>query len=192
MSLGNFKTTATEITSLYEMYGHTEYAGEKVSQLEHALQTAKLAKESGSDAEVIIAAFLHDIGHLFTTEPNTNPELGNINHEKMGAHYLRQEGFSRQIALLVENHVSAKRYLTCKYPEYFEGLSDASKKTLQLQGGPMNMDEAILFEQDDFFENYIQMRHWDERAKNENLTSPFSLDIIKTMIENHLIAKSNS
>lgn len=190
MSLQNIETIATEIIGLYQKYGHSEYAGEKVSQLEHALQTAQMAIKLDSDDETILAAFLHDIGHLLPAS-DTVPELGNINHEKMGAHYLRKHGFSQRLALLVENHVSAKRYLTSKYPEYFDGLSDASRKTLELQGGPMSPDEAILFEQDDLFENYIQMRHWDEQAKNETLSSSFSLDNIKTLIENHLIEKQS-
>jgi hypothetical protein len=30
-------------------------------------------------------------------------------------------------------HVLVKRYLTCKYPEYYDALSDASKTTLKYQ-----------------------------------------------------------
>lgn len=37
-----------------------------------------------------------------------------MNHEKIGADYLRERGFSEQVAVLVESHVTAKRYLTFK------------------------------------------------------------------------------
>ena len=33
----------------------------------------------------------------------------------------------------------------------------------------MNYDEAMLFEQDELFEEFIAMRRWDELAKEENL-----------------------
>src|ERR1700754_308115 len=53
-----------EIMDLYKGYGGAEYAGEKVSQLEHMMQAAQLAEEEGYDEEVVLAAFLHDIGHI--------------------------------------------------------------------------------------------------------------------------------
>jgi 2-amino-1-hydroxyethylphosphonate dioxygenase (glycine-forming) len=163
-----------EIFELYEKHGSNEYAGEKISQLEHMVQAAQLAKQAGYDDEIVLAAFLHDIGHIcaanyITADMNG---FGVMNHEKIGANFLRKRGFSERIARLVENHVSAKRYLTSKYPEYYEGLSEASKKTLEFQGGRMNYDEAMLFEQDDLFEEYIEMRRWDEQAKEENQPLP--------------------
>ena len=160
-----------EIVELYQTHGSNEYAGEKVSQMEHMVQAAQLAKEGGYDDEIVLAAFLHDIGHICAVSYITTDMsgFGVMNHEKIGANFLRKRGFSERIARLVENHVSAKRYLTFKYPEYYEGLSEASKKTLEFQGGRMNYDEAMLFEQDDLFEEFIAMRRWDELAKEENL-----------------------
>ena len=55
---------ADEIIQLYTAHGHAEYAGEKISQLEHMVQAARLAREQGHDDEVVLAAFLHDIGHI--------------------------------------------------------------------------------------------------------------------------------
>jgi len=159
-----------EVFELYQKHGSNEYAGEKISQLEHMVQAAQLAKEGGYDDEIVLAAFLHDIGHIcaanYITEDMNG--FGVMNHEKIGANFLRKRGFGERIARLVENHVSAKRYLTFKYPEYYEGLSEASKKTLEFQGGRMNYDEAMLFEQDELFEEFIAMRRWDEQAKEEN------------------------
>jgi 2-amino-1-hydroxyethylphosphonate dioxygenase (glycine-forming) len=151
------------------------------------VQAAQLAKEGNYDDEIILAAFLHDIGHIcaasYITEDMNG--FGVMNHEKIGANFLRKRGFSERIARLVENHVSAKRYLTFKHPEYYEGLSEASKKTLEYQGGKMNPDEAILFEQDDLFEEFIAMRRWDELAKEENIPMP-PMGYFKNLMTNYL------
>ena len=48
---------------MYNWRDGEEYAGEKVSQLEHMVQ-AQLAEQRDFDEEVILAAFLHDIGHI--------------------------------------------------------------------------------------------------------------------------------
>lgn len=176
-----------EIVELYQKHGSNEYAGEKVSQLEHMVQAAQLAKDGGYDDEIVLAAFLHDIGHICTASYITADMngFGVMNHEKIGANFLRKRGFSERIARLVENHVSAKRYLTFKYPEYYEGLSETSKNTLEFQGGRMNYDEAMLFEQDDLFEEFIAMRRWDELAKEENLPLQ-PMDYFKTLMINYL------
>ena len=176
-----------EIFELYQKHGSNEYAGEKVSQLEHMVQAAQLAKAGGYDDEIVLAAFLHDIGHICAASYITSNMngFGVMNHEKIGANFLRKRGFSERIARLVENHVSAKRYLTFKFPEYYEGLSEASKNTLQFQGGQMNYDEAMLFEQDDLFEEFIAMRRWDELAKEENLPMQ-SMDYYKNLMITYL------
>src|SRR6266498_2993846 len=129
-----------EIMTLYHQYGDDDYIGEPVSQLEHMCQCAQLAEEEGYDEEVILAAFFHDIGHLceHIMPLQQMNGFGVVDHEKIGADYLRSKGFSSTIASLVENHVQAKRYLTYRYPGYYKKLSEASKQTLELQGGKMS------------------------------------------------------
>jgi phosphonate degradation associated HDIG domain protein len=162
-----------EVFELYGKYGAEEYIGEPVSQLEHMVQSAQLAARQGYDEEVILAAFFHDIGHMLATPDTQKMEgFGVMRHEKVGADYLRSKGFPEKIARLVESHVQAKRYLTYKYPHYYDGLSEASKQTLQFQGGRMNDSEAQAFEQDALFDLSIKMRQWDEQAKIENLPLP--------------------
>jgi phosphonate degradation associated HDIG domain protein len=160
-----------QVFSLYEKFGDADYIGEPVSQLEHMSQSAQLALEEGCDDEVVLAAFFHDIGHLCvaTNESNDMGGYGIKSHEKIGADYLRSLGFPERVARLVENHVQAKRYLTYKYPTYFEALSEASKQTLAYQGGVMTAEEAKAFEADPLFEASLQMRRWDEKAKDINL-----------------------
>lgn len=85
--------------------------------------------------------------------------MGNTDHEKLGADYLLARGFSERIAALVQGHVTAKRYLTYKYPEYYDKLSPASKVTLEFQGGLMSAEEAISFEQNENAELIIRLRY---------------------------------
>ncbi|MEK6780612.1 MAG: HD domain-containing protein [Bacteroidota bacterium] len=160
-----------EVFGLYEKFGSADYMGEPVSQLEHMSQSAQLAIDEGFDDEVVLASFFHDIGHIcvMQNQQNNMGGFGVKSHEKIGADFLRTKGFPETIAKLVENHVQAKRYLTFKYPDYCEQLSEASKKTLEFQGGIMNESEAEAFERDPLFEISILMRKWDELAKETNL-----------------------
>jgi len=110
---------ADEIISLYQQHGGEEYAGEKVSQLEHMVQSAQIAAYNGFDQDVVLAAFLHDIGHICVSAfpVNSMDGFGIIDHEKIGAQFLLSKGFSPKVARLVESHVEANRYLTHRYPE---------------------------------------------------------------------------
>ena len=178
---------ADEIIAMYAKHGGEEYAGEQVSQLEHMLQAAQLAQAEGYGDEIILAAFLHDIGHIcVSAQPGNDMDgFGIKNHEDMGAEFLKARGFSKKLIRLVESHVEAKRYLTYKFPEYYNQLSQASKKTLQYQGGPMPEEEAAAFEQYPLFKLIIKMRRWDDEAKLVGLPLP-ELSHYKKMIINHL------
>jgi 2-amino-1-hydroxyethylphosphonate dioxygenase (glycine-forming) len=187
MTADQAQKTTDEIMGLYESYGGAAYAGEKVSQLEHMVQAAQLAEAQGFDEEVILAAFLHDIGHISEAAKGDNEMdgFGIKDHEELGAEFLREKGFSKKIARLVESHVEAKRYLTIKDPAYYAQLSEASKKTLEYQGGPMSEEEAAAFEQYPLFDLIIRMRKWDEEAKIENQPLP-DLRHYRRMMLHHL------
>jgi len=184
-----------EIISLYERYGNEDYIGEPVSQIEHMCQCAALAEAEGYEADVVLAAFFHDIGHLCE---HIMPEgsvkhmdhFGLVDHEKLGAEYLLQKGFSEKIAKLVASHVDAKRYLTYKFPSYYEMLSVASKTTLGFQGGKMTATEAESFENDPSSFLYIALRRWDEQAKQEQVPLP-SLEKYKQLMIDHLQLQHN-
>ncbi len=153
---------------LYRNLGHQAYDGEPVSQLEHATQTAELARVlHPEDPEFVLAAFLHDVGHLLPTDSETEQMgiYGVRSHEAQGAAYLREQSFSEKICRLVEGHVAAKRYLVSTDPDYFGRLSDASKITLMHQGGMMTAEEQADFEADPLFKQHLQLRRLDEQAK---------------------------
>ncbi len=182
------KEAVDEIFALYERFGASDYIGEPVSQLEHMSQSAGLAIQAGQDDEVVLAAFFHDIGHICVMHhvETSMDGFGVKTHEKIGADFLRSKGFSERVAQLVENHVPAKRYLTFKFPEYYDGLSEASKKTLEFQGGKMTEEEARQFEESPLFEASIQLRRWDELAK-ETGTPVMDMSILKIKAFNLLV-----
>lgn len=162
------------IKNLFAQSGDDAYFGEPVTQLEHALQCAQLAEQAGADDETIVAAFLHDIGHLLPPElaGGYMDGYGTIDHERLGADYLRERGFSEKVAQLIEHHVNAKRYLVFKNPNYFARLSEASLRTLEFQGGPMSAGEALAFETNPYFKGILLLRTWDEQAKIPHLPTP--------------------
>jgi predicted HD phosphohydrolase len=156
---------------LYEKHGGDEYIGESVTQYQHAIQSAYFAEQyAPNDKELIIAALLHDVGHLLSEKAEDRMgNLGVLRHEYVGSEYLRKQiSLSERICYLVQNHVNAKRYLTHVDKDYYNRLSDASKQTLVYQGGPMNDDEAEKFRSHAEFELCLRMRTFDEAAKDIN------------------------
>jgi 2-amino-1-hydroxyethylphosphonate dioxygenase (glycine-forming) len=184
MRTTTIEQTADLIIALYQKHGDDAYFGEAVTQLQHACQAYEAAESEGFDAEVQLAAFLHDLGHLITdAEPMGN--LGILNHEQIGADWLRARGFSDKICRLIAAHVNAKRYLVAVDAAYQRNLSEASRQTLAYQGGPMSPLEAAAFETDPYFTLYIRMRLWDEAAKVPSVPT-FDLSVLRSKIVAHL------
>ena len=142
-----------------------EYHGEKVSQLEHALQTAQQAVDAGGSEEEIVAALLHDIGHIWLDADSVVTSVGVVEHDRIGSEVLRSLGFSAGVAQIVAGHVAAKRYLVANDEEYASKLSEASVESLRLQGGPMSPEESSMFSQVPWSAEKIRVRVWDDQAK---------------------------
>ena len=174
----NREQVITDVFGLYEQHGTADYIGEPVSQIEHMSQAAELAMAEGFDDEVVLAAFFHDIGHICTEDAENMGGFGVVSHERLGADYLRRLGFSERMARLVEYHVQAKRYLTLKEPGYYARLSEASRRTLEYQGGVMSAAEAEAFERDPLCAVSLRMRQWDEQAK-EMWVPVIDLEVLK-------------
>src|SRR5207253_2813733 len=69
-------------------------------------------------------------------------------------------------------HVLAKRYLCAVEPGYYDGLSDASKLSLSLQGGPSSSEEVEQFESNPYYLDAVRLRRWDDEAKIPDLPVP--------------------
>jgi hypothetical protein len=57
----------TELLAWLEAAGATRY-DEVVTQYEHAVQSAALAGQRGGNPALVVAALLHDVGHLLLAE----------------------------------------------------------------------------------------------------------------------------
>ena len=159
------------IIQLFEERGGSEYGGEAVTQLQHALQCATLAKETGTEASLIAAALLHDIGHLMHDLPDDAPELGVDDiHEVAAAGFLERH-FIPAVTQPVRLHVMAKRYLCSTDPGYLSLLSAPSVLSLGLQGGLLSSEEIAAFEKNEFAAAAVQLRKWDDVAKDAEAVS---------------------
>ena len=154
-----------QIRHLFRTRGDSMYAGEPVTQTEHALQCAALAESSAASPALITAALLHDIGHLLhELGEDCAGERIDDRHEQIGAHWL-EASFGPDVCEPVKLHVPAKRFRCAVDRGYRRKLSAASELSLQLQGGPMTALEVTSFRRSPFFEQAIQLRDWDEAAK---------------------------
>ena len=161
-----------QILSLYRAKGDREYEGEGVSQLEHALQAAHRAQQAGATPELICAALLHDIGHLVNDKGET-PTLRGVDdlHQYVALPFLRQV-FPEAVLGPIKLHVDAKRYLCATRPEYYDSLSEDSKRSLKLQGGVFSKDEAEKFIGQPHAADAVKVRLWDDAAKIPGFSTP--------------------
>ena len=160
-----------QIRDLFSERGHLAY-GEGVSELQHALQAASLAQKDNAPNSLIVAALLHDIGHLLHGLSEDVAEQGiDGHHERIGEKWL-EEHLGLEISQPVRLHVAAKRYQCTVNPDYLAQLSPASLKSFILQGDKMNGDEVSAFEKNPFFKNALQLRTWDDNAKDPEMETP--------------------
>lgn len=163
---------AASIAALLQEKGARRYGLSLVSQLQHALQAALLAEQSGGDAALVTAALLHDIGHM-VHGLGEDPAADGIDdrHEELGRAYLAGL-FPPAVTEPVRLHVAAKRYLCGTEPDYFAKLSPDSVRSLALQGGPMSAEEAAAFRARPHADAAVRLRRFDEAAKVKNLPTP--------------------
>lgn len=161
-----------ELRRLFAEKGDSEYGGEVVTQKEHALQCATLAESENASPELIVAALLHDVGHLLHDLDDDAPDQGVDDcHERSGYHFLRKH-FPLSVSQPVQLHVDAKRYLCTTQPGYFETLSEPSVTSFHLQGGHMPAEQLEQFRQHEYWEEALRLRKWDDLAKVESLETP--------------------
>jgi gamma-butyrobetaine dioxygenase len=160
------------VRRLFNAQGCNAYLGEPVSQTDHALQTAHLAEEAGAGDELVVAALLHDVGHLLHGRPEDLADQGTDGlHEAAGATWLAWH-FGPAVVDPVRLHVAAKRYLCAIDPVYRDHLSPASQRSLELQGGPMGDAEIEAFERERHYQDAVELRRWDDAAKTPGLEVP--------------------
>ena len=175
------KEVAGALVDLYRDKGEGRY-DEDVTQTEHARQCAALALAAQVSDAAVVAAFLHDIGHLFMDE--TVAERHDRRHEEVGSRFLRR-WFEPEVWEPIRLHVDAKRCLCTLEPRYAATLSIASTQSLQLQGGPMDPEEVEAFTSSDHSRAALQLRRWDDQAKDPTASTP-GLEVFEAIIESVL------
>jgi phosphonate degradation associated HDIG domain protein len=163
---------ADEIVRLFATRGHASYHGEAVSQAEHALQSAHLAEADDAPGPLVVAALLHDVGHLISGHDEDAADQGiDDHHEVAGAAWLSRS-FGPEVVEPIRLHVAAKRYLCAVEPEYLLSLSPASRRSLELQGGPFLTEELAAFQAHPHHRAAVRLRRWDDAAKVPGLAVP--------------------
>jgi [1-hydroxy-2-(trimethylamino)ethyl]phosphonate dioxygenase len=175
-------TLVEEILAIYAARGAGAYFGERVSMTEHGLQAAHFAQAEGAPESLIVAALLHDVGHLLAEVPDSLEDWRtDAHHEEVGARWLAQR-FHPEVCEAVRLHVPAKRYLCANDAAYFGMLSPASVHTLVLQGGPMTAHEVARFRDEPYHREAVRVRRWDDQGKVAGLKTA-ALDDYARMIE---------
>jgi putative nucleotidyltransferase with HDIG domain len=163
-----------------------------------------LAANAKADAQTVVAALLHDIGQIVPeedaeqvlgikveemqlalpvgTDAKSSQSVGRVAHERLGAQYLLSFGFPEKVARLVEAHVPAKQYLCATEEGYYDKLSEASKRSLHFQGGPMSAEEVKRWEEDKWAKEKASLRRWDDGAKIVGKVVP-GLETYRSLLE---------
>lgn len=160
-----------EIFRVFAERGQRSY-GEHVTERQHALQCATFAERAGEPPAVVAACLLHDYGHLLHDLGENIADQGvDARHERIGANRL-ESWFPAEVVEPVRLHAASKRYLCWKEAGYHDALSDASRKSLALQGGPMNDTEAAAFERGEHYDFAVRVRRFDDQGKVPDMVTP--------------------
>lgn len=162
----NIPSNVEELFALYESKGDGHY-GEFITQTEHGLQCAALARLDGASDALIAAALFHDVGHLVADvqgDIRFDLEEEDDDHELIGAKVLSPI-LGPAVAQPVALHVTAKRWRCTVDLNYHAQLSPTSQATLKAQGGLLSTEECARFEAHPGFEAALALRTWDDTGK---------------------------
>ena len=161
-----------DLGTIFREHGHIEYSGERVTQLEHALQSALAAERAGATPELVTAALLHDLGHMLNLQGETPTQRGiDDQHQYFAIPFLRPL-FGAAVLDPIRFHVDAKRALCAVEPGYHEALSEDSKRSLTLQGGVFSKEGTQAFLAKPHAAEAMRVRRWDDQAKVPGQVTP--------------------
>lgn len=161
--------TPEAVLELLASRGGDSYFGEPVTVLEHCLQAAHFAVADGCSNELVVAALLHDVGHLLHEAGEDVADHGiDTQHEELAVRLLGAH-LPGSVTEPIRLHVAAKRYLCFADAAYLAELSPSSVVSLGLQGGPMSEAEAAAFLAGPYALDSVTLRQYDDTAKIEGL-----------------------
>lgn len=165
-------TTLSDLDEIYERRAHARYGRTRLSQRAHALQAGGLAIEAGLVPALVVAALLHDVGHM-VHELGEYPAGRGIDdrHDLVGAAWLGQI-FGPDVTEPVRLHVAAKRFLCATEPGYRDRLAPEDLLSLDLQGGPMDAAEQRAFEREVYAGDALALRRIDDAACDPERSGP--------------------
>ena len=165
MTSSSSNNAVEDVVALFDAFGSSTY-DEGVTLAEHSLQTAAQAAADSAEDVLVAAALLHDVGHMLQAQARGNEQYTDAdwNHDAVAADWLRPR-FGDAVAEPVGQHVSAKRWLCAREPDYFGTLSAASVASLAAQGGPFTNAEADAWHALPGAEAAIRLRRWDDDGK---------------------------
>lgn len=149
------------LIDLYETQGVAQYGREAASQAGHALQCAALAEAEGAAPLLVVAALLHDVGHLLA---KVKDDEHDDRHEHIGWGFLKAE-FGAAVSEPVRLHVDAKRCPCAVEPAYVDILSPAFGRSVEMQGGKLAGADVEAFRSLRHAEDATRLRRWDDQAK---------------------------
>lgn len=170
-----------KILHTFRQRGAEQYGDEAVSQLEHGLQCASLARKNEESVELVTACLLHDLGHLLHNLGEDAATRGIDDRHEYRAMGFLQRIFSAAVTEPIRLHVDAKRYLCAVNASYWEDLSTASKQSLVLQGGIFSPEESQHFIQQPHAPAAVKLRIWDDLAKQPDYPTPALSEFIPTI-----------
>ena len=174
-------TFIDELERLYNERGAARYepgCPGGVSQLQHALQCAALAADALASPSLVVAALLHDLGHLLSPASAGgladglssgfagSPDDGLDDAHQITAPSVLRPHFPPAVLEPIRLHVDAKRYLCAVERGYWAELSTGSQHSLALQGGPFDSAQVAAFVATPYAEQAVWLRRWDDRAKD--------------------------
>jgi phosphonate degradation associated HDIG domain protein len=174
-----------ELATLFGERGLRRYGLAALSQHAHAVQCAARARAAGLPDALVVAALLHDIGHMLHGL-GEHPAAQGIDdhHEQVGADWLAAR-FGPEVAEPVRLHVEAKRYLCAIDSTYAARLTRDSVESLALQGGAMSAVEAARFTTRPFALDAVLLRRIDDSGKDPDVAMPgfseFVPEIVATL-----------
>ncbi|MBT5851976.1 MAG: HD domain-containing protein, partial [Acidimicrobiaceae bacterium] len=157
--------------------------GERVNMLDHVLQSAAVARQRGASDDLVLAALLHDVGHVF----GVAGDWGLPGHADVGARCL-QALLPPSVVEPIRLHVDAKRYRVAVDSAYHAHLSLASQMSLQEQGGPFSPAEVKTFNANPYADDAVMLREFDDDGKVDGLEIP-ALETYRPLLAKALLGQ---